>query len=284
MPGAEPEQQQHRSLDAEHGASADEDILPRGKRVCSSPQSLDMPPGVLGNGTLSRDRRGLRAHELERHWWSHRETVEQDGLTAGPRRVRFARALSVFANAVHPKHLIAVPVANDGSHAFVKCLVHCLHVVVFGEVDVNVACLVALPGHLRQDDLHCLQRAILVHREGNGNLEWSLGIYALGVRAVVSRLEAPWSVPVLTTAAVASSHPGVVVHAMERGVPRVEVALLDVYLGTRDTADAVRVAVVVAATGRPPVLVHVGQVHRRVAPTSHARDVRGVAQGPIPQV
>ena len=62
---------------------------------------------------------------------------------------------------------------------------------------------------------------------------------------------------------------------VQRGVPGVHVALLNVDLGARAAADVVRVAVVVVAVRLQRVLAHGDKVQRSVAAAAGIRHVLG---------
>mmetsp|Transcript_108255 Transcript_108255/g.349506 ORF Transcript_108255/g.349506 Transcript_108255/m.349506 type:complete len:243 (+) Transcript_108255:100-828(+) len=126
---------------------------------------------------------------------------------------------------------------------------------------------------LRELHGHCLEVALGVHWERYGGLEGLLRVDASGPWAVVQLR------PLARVAADAVVHALAVVPDVQRGVPGVLVGLLEIDFSARDSADLVRVAVVICTVRSQLVLVQGREVERGVAAAAGPGHVRGPPHG-----
>mmetsp|Transcript_141484 Transcript_141484/g.439796 ORF Transcript_141484/g.439796 Transcript_141484/m.439796 type:complete len:454 (-) Transcript_141484:100-1461(-) len=255
---------QHREGAEEEGARADAGVAAPARR---------QRWGRGGHGGRGRRLRGREGR-------GHREVVEHRVLTAAIGGLLLAGALAVGPLAVHPHHLVAAPVADDGRHARRHRGVELGHAGVAANAGPEWAVLAVLG----KRDLHGLQAARIVHGEVDGDLEGQLRVHALAAGAELLSAPVARPAPAEAAPAVAPAQAAMVRRGVQGGVPSIAIALLDVDLGAGPPADVVGVAVVVPTVGRILVLSHGGEVEGGVAAAAGLGEVRGVDEGLPPEV
>mmetsp|Transcript_18562 Transcript_18562/g.51775 ORF Transcript_18562/g.51775 Transcript_18562/m.51775 type:complete len:761 (-) Transcript_18562:593-2875(-) len=204
----------------------------------------------------------------------HREVVHCDRVATLRWMILLTETLTVGTRAVHPQHLMRVPITHHRCHAVAQGNRQLIHAFIVVHLHVQLAIMSAL----RQLDFEgCQNTFVIVNREGCCDMERLLGVDATGTGPIFVRGEVSGAIPAIA-AAQSCSHASVVVLGVQCRMPRVHVGLLDVDLRTRNAAHAVGIAVEVIAIRLLVILPHRHQVERAVASAIRCREVDIVVQ------